>query len=942
MTAQRLDRGIQSGTIVGLLAILLAAPVLAAPASARVNPDYGKLPLGFEANLGQTDEQVKFLSRGPGYTIFLTPSEAVLSLRKTEGEKVTQQVVRMTAVGVNPAAAMTALDELPGKSNYFIGGDPTLWRTGVPSYSRVRYREVYPGIDLVFYGNQRRLEYDFVVAPGADPSRIRLAFEGIEGMRIDEQGDLVLEVPGSELRQHPPVVYQEAGEGIREAVSGQFVLKGQNEVAFVVAPYDHTRPVVIDPSLDYSTYLGGSIGSDIGRAIAVDSMGFAYVTGETQSSDFPQPSPCSAFDCSSNGGQDIFVAKINQGGTALVYSTYVGGSTNDVGHAIAIDGSGNAYVAGYTTSSFPTVNGWDTSFSGSNDGVFFKLNANGDTLLYSTYIGGDLDDQAFGIAVDSATGQAWVTGRISSSAGTLEALPGTFVPVQAERSGARDAFVARFDPGAAGPASLLYFTYLGGSGTEDGRAIALSPSGAYVTGVTTTLNTDPNPLNNFPSATNAGFQTTKPNGGPQGDVFVSKIDPSAAPSHHVYFTYLGSTTDTNDEGRAIAVTSTDVYVAGTSANNFPALGPFPFTVVTPVNGYGGGSSDAFVTKLNLALSTVAFTTFVGGSGVDQGLAMRVDSAGNVFVAGAANSLSAATFPLLNPIQAAYGGGIFDAFLTKLNSSLTRVYSTFLGGGANDQAMAMAVLGSGTVFLTGQTQSSAPTPFPTTAGVLQGAHANPVSFDAFVTKIKDNQPPIANAGPDQTLECTGAPPNCRLVTLNGSGSSDPDGDALTYTWTWSGGPLTGATPTVTIPSLGSHVFTLVVNDGQVNSTPDTVTITVVDTTAPTITSLTATPNTLTPPNGWMIDIAIVAVATDTCDTTPTITLEEITSNETLDAGDIQDAAYGTADFSFKLRARRSGNTDAGRVYTIKYKAVDGAANQSLPATVQVTVPHSQSN
>ena len=360
MRLNKLREGLEVGGRRALLAALLAVAALGAPVAPRAARDYGKLPLAFEANLGQHDPQVQYVSRRPGYTIFLTSDEAVLSLRRVEGEQTTTDAVRMRAVGASPAPQIEGRDELITKSNYFIGGDPSRWRTDVPNYSRVQYREVYLGVDLVFHGNQRRLEYDFVVAPGADPSQIRLAFEGVERLWIDEQGDLVLEVAGGELRQHRPVVYQEAGEGVREAVSGSFVLKGSNEVAFAVAPYDEARPLVIDPSLSYLTYLGGS-GSDIGRGVAVDGSGNAYVTGETTSVSFGGPGALRATT-------DIFVAKVNSSGTALLYSTFVGGGITDIGNAIAVDGSGNAYVAGQTNSpDFPTPSGWDTTYNAGNE-----------------------------------------------------------------------------------------------------------------------------------------------------------------------------------------------------------------------------------------------------------------------------------------------------------------------------------------------------------------------------------------------------------------------------------------------------------------------------------------------------------------------------------------------------------------------------------------------
>ena len=289
---------------------------------------YGKLPLSFEANQGQSDSRVDFLSRGSGYTLFLTPAEAVLTLRKpvaahrestrhenAEAEEtpaVPPAVVRMKLVGANPAPRVSGLEELPGRSNYFIGNDPTKWRTDVPHYAKVQYKDVYPGVDLVYYGNQGQLEYDLVVEPGVDPGGIALSFEGVERLRIDAQGDLVLETPDGEIRQHKPLVYQEV-DGARREIAGNYVLNGGHQVGFQVAAYDASQPLIIDPVLVYSTYLGGT-SFDSGKGIAVNSSGNAYVTGETFSTNFPTASP---FQSSSGGSNDAFVTKFNLAGTVL-------------------------------------------------------------------------------------------------------------------------------------------------------------------------------------------------------------------------------------------------------------------------------------------------------------------------------------------------------------------------------------------------------------------------------------------------------------------------------------------------------------------------------------------------------------------------------------------------------------------------------------------------
>ena len=360
-----------AGLIVGLA--LMGCVALQPPANnvrllpdqvtqGRVSTAYGKLPLSFEINQGQTDAQVKFLSRGRSYTLILTSTEALLVLRKTQGKPsaVSHQlertdstdpklgtqnsqletVVRMKLVGASPEPKVVGLDELPGKVNYFIGNDRTKWRTNIPTYAKVKYQEVYPGVDLVFYGNQQQLEYDFIVAPGADPKTITLAFEAAQKLRINDQGDLVLQIEGGEIRLHKPVVYQKI-DGVRKEVSGSYVLNPKSKIAnpksktvgFEVAAYDLYRPLIIDPVLSYSTYLGGGVG-DRGFGIAVDSSGNAYMTGSTESTDFPT---ANALHPALRGAQDVFVTKLNPEGSALVYSTYLGGGGSDGGQGIAVD-----------------------------------------------------------------------------------------------------------------------------------------------------------------------------------------------------------------------------------------------------------------------------------------------------------------------------------------------------------------------------------------------------------------------------------------------------------------------------------------------------------------------------------------------------------------------------------------------------------------------------
>jgi uncharacterized repeat protein (TIGR01451 family) len=384
---------------------------------------YGKLPLRFELNDGQTDSEVRYMSRGSGYTLFLTPSGAVLRLSKsieqsdtdtaplTSRAPQTESVLRLSLRGANPRPVLVGEGELQGRSNYLIG-DERAWITNVPNFERVRYQSVYPGVDLIYYGNQGQLEYDFVVAPGTDTRSIRLRFDGAQRLRVNKQGDLIISTKSGELRQRKPIAYQETIEGERVEVSARYRRHANGRVGIEVGAYDRTLPLVIDPVLIYSTFLGGS-GSEQGLGVAVGADGSAYVTGSTASTNFPGPSPIQSGKDAFN---DAFVLKLNPAGNALVYATYLGGNGDDISNAIAVDSGGNAYIAGQTGSgSFPRTGGvLQDAKDGGLDAFIAKLNSTGTALVYSTYLGGNATDQIFAIAVDAA-GAAYVAGVTSSA-----------------------------------------------------------------------------------------------------------------------------------------------------------------------------------------------------------------------------------------------------------------------------------------------------------------------------------------------------------------------------------------------------------------------------------------------------------------------------------------------------------------------------------------------
>ena len=721
--------------------MLVLFPILAAfvfPAGAatdaRVSENYGKLPLHFEANRGQTDKDVRFLSRGLGYSLYLTAGEAVLVLAKPDAKRdansaqaprdanarVKSVALRMSLVGAARTPVVSGLEEQAGKANYFIGRDPSKWRTNVPTHARVHYRDVYPGIDLVYYGNQRQLEYDFVVVPGADPKRIALRFQGADKLEIDSQGDLVLHTLGGDIRQHKPIIYQEI-DGVRREIAGSYVLKSANRVGFEVAAYDTTRPLVIDPIvLSYSTFIGAA------GSIAVDADGNAYVAGGTGSSTLP--TTAGAFQPTGNGGADVFVAKLNPTGSALVYSTYLGGSGRDSSGGITVDASGNAYVTGATNSTdFPTtadafqpIFGGGSTFQAelrASDGFVTKLNATGSALIYSTYLGGFDDEGGRGIAVDAA-GNAYVVGLTSCAqasstpttrcANNFPTTPGAFdttFTVTGDVSG----FVTKLN--AAGSA-LDYSTYMG-AGVN---AIALDSDGnAYLASF-------------FVQPTPGAFQTA-PGDASFFDAGVTKLN--AAGSALVYSTYLGGSG--NESGLGIAVDAArNAYLTGhTTSPDFPTTpGAFQPT-------YGGSDSrpvfegDGFIAKLNPTGSALVYSTYLGGSSEDQGLGIAVDVAGNAWVTGSTFSTNFPTTADAFRTSAARttSPGSWDSFMTVLNpDGSALVYSTYMSGALVN---AIALDTAGNAYLTG----TAPSSFPTTPGAFQTTGPG-----SFVAKFVGDVPP----------------------------------------------------------------------------------------------------------------------------------------------------------------------------------------------------------
>ncbi len=648
---------------------------------------YGKLPLSFEPNQGQTDARVKFLARVPGYTLFVTADAVVFAGH--DG-----LVERMKVIGANQKMRVEPLEQQPGVSNYFIGNDPVKWRTNIPNYGRVALRGVYPGIDLVFYGNDRQIEYDWVVAPGADPKRIRVKWDGTNHISKNSAGDLVL---SAALKQQKPLISQDGKQ-----VGGSYAVRGR-QVTFDVAKYDTTKPLVIDPVLIYSTYDGG-VGIDYAYATAVDAIGNTYMTGGTGSVNFPTANPLQA---SLQGTVDVFVTKINATGSARVYSTYLGGGGPDEGRGIAVDIQGNAYLTGNAGSfDFPTAAAIQGTWGGSGDVFVTKLNPSGSALVYSTYLGGNAIDNGNGIAVDPS-GNAYVVGTTFSTN-----FP-TVNPFQGAKSTVQDAFVAKINPGGT---AWVYATYLGGNAVDEGNAIAADATGnAYVTGYTASTNF---PLQSAFRGSNVASV----------DAFVTKLN--SAGSALVYSTYLGGSA--TDYGTGIAVDSSgSAYVTGIAGSS-------DFPVANAMQPMLAGADDAFVTKFNSAGSALAYSTYLGGGSVDQAYAIAIDHYGNSYVTGRTNS---SDFPLTNAIQGTFKFA-FDIFVTELNTSGSgRIFSTFTGGTGSEEGYGIAVDLVGNIHIVGATTS---TDFPV-LNPLQGLNGGGSAQDAIMMLIGDSSPLISAAG-----------------------------------------------------------------------------------------------------------------------------------------------------------------------------------------------------
>lgn len=700
----------------------------------QVQSNYGKLPLTFEANQGQTDPRVKFLAHGSGYSVFLTSGQMVLDLRPsavvpnaasnsaapTANQKPANIVFRVNLVGANQNPKVVGEELQPGKVNYFIGNDPKKWQTDVPVYKQVRYQDVYPGIDLVYYGNQSRVEHDFVIAPGADPSQVQFDVKGADSLSIASNGDLSLHKGADEVRLQAPVIYQES-HGLRVPVTGRYTVKHSTHVSFILGAYDKTKPLVIDPVLVYGTFLGG-LADDEALGIAVDSNGSAYVAGWTQSNNFPLASRSGP----PPGSPNVFLAKLDVSGSSLVYADYIGGSSENYPTAMVMDSSNHVFITGYTyASDFPMVNAYQSNIAGGTDGFITEVAADGASLLYSSYLGGSNYDFPYGIALDGS-GNIYVAGATYSlDFPVSNAFQATGSPNQNGAYG-EYGFLSKLTPDGS---ALVYSTYYAGSATvlttcyggpclpgpySSISGVAVDGSGnAYVAGITSTYD--------FP-VTEGAYQTSNATNYDPSVGFVGKFSPSGNLVYSTYFAAGANAYDFNMSAVAVDLTGS-AYIVGTI---YPGYNGLPITTPNLCDPTVSGCSWGFITKFDPTGSTLVYSTYLGANLDVWPQSLLVDASGDAYVL----SESGGGDPsfLVNPIENYNNQS--DLFIQEIDpSGAIQLFSTFLGGYGQDYPGGIAVDSAGAIYVTGYTNSS---DYPVTAAALQNTIGG--NYDAFVSKI----------------------------------------------------------------------------------------------------------------------------------------------------------------------------------------------------------------
>jgi len=665
----------------------------------------------FIANAEQWDKRVLFKAEGDG-TIFWFLKDGYLSeiiSAYPENKEVTKyfkklnnnaedevflktQVINWILVNSSPNVQILGLDTLTHYSNYFLGNEPTKWKTNIPHFRKILYKEVYQGIDLQFSIINNSLKYEFIIKPYADPSRIRIKYSGIDFITATPEGGLKIMANGVQFNECFPHIYQVKGNE-RSIIQGQYKLFTDGTIGFVIEEYDKKIPLIIDPlvTIAYSTYLGGS-SYESGNAVAIDSLGFAYIAGYTMSTNFPVQNPYQGYNA---GSFDIFVSKFNTTGNQLLYSTYIGGTDEDVAYGLKVDASG-IYICGRTSSNnFPISNAFQSAHGGGTyDAFLTKLRPDGILLLFSTYLGGNANDEAMDVAVDR-NNCAYIVGKTASGNFPLNN------PFQNTYGGGYyDGFLTKFTSQGT---QLSYSTYLGGSALDECWSIAVDSSGySYVTGYTSSFNF---PVHNFYQQYIAG----------ENDAFVTKFTPSG--NSLVFSTYFGGSLYDYGQGIAIDNFGNVYFTGGTESDDFPIRNPFQGNLL---------GVDAFVAKLGTGGNQLIFSTYLGGSNFDYGQDIAVDGSGCAYIIGYTNSVN---FPLFNPFQGYYGGGYYDAFVTKFVPTGDQLsYSSYLGGSSTDVGYSIAIDTGRCAYLTGHTES---TNFPI-QNPFQGTKSG--ATDAYLTKL----------------------------------------------------------------------------------------------------------------------------------------------------------------------------------------------------------------
>lgn len=731
---------------------------------------FATLPLAFEPNQGQINGTASYLvHHGQATTYF----DGTHTMTTVGGSTLT-----MSLNGAN-IPSFTGTNPLESKTNYFIGNNQSNWHSDIPNYKELFAKDVYPGIDLKFYGTNSQLEHDFIVSPGADYKQIAFQFSGQQAISIDDDGNLILKAGQNDLRLNAPTTYQQTTHE-KHTLPSHFELNNNTVTIALNTDYDHSLPLVIDPTLIYATYLGGT-DNDYAYNLTIDSTGNVYVLGQSDNtSNFPTAG--SPFQSSNAGGSDAFVAKFNAAGTALVYSTYLGGTGIDWGDGgIAVDTSGNAYVSGNTDSiDFPTASPFQASNAGGGLDTFLaELDASGSSLIYSTYLGGSGTDFAVGrLALDSSN-NVYVAGNTDSTDFPLAAA------FQSSNAGGNDMYFAKFDSTGT---SLIYSSYLGGSGNDYARNIALDPGAdPFIVGYTDS--------SDYP--TNAPFQASHAGGG--NDAVVTKIDGSGSTLQ--YSTYLGGSG--GDEGYGITIDlSGNAYVTGhTGSSDFPTANAYQ-------SSYSGGN-DAFIAKFDSAGASLTYSTYFGGGSSDYGRNIKVDTAGHAFISGITASTD---FPILGAYQPANAGG-FDLFLIKMTTSGSApLYSTYLGGsGSEDTYGGIAVDSSGNAYMSGYSTS---TDFPVLSS-YQTTHGGS-TYDAVIAKFTPESTVVVTGVSDPSLSFTLSSVLCDLGIFSATGTVSCT-HTLTAATNATNGYVISYAPTTTLTSGANTITAMATQAASVVST-----------------------------------------------------------------------------------------------------------------------------